>query len=438
MKLFGGNSGSSHCANHKQAARKPKSASEEIFEAREAAEIAKASVREVKKETSPVKGASNKKAVTAPVNGNSQPPKKKSKTGKTILIILLVVAIIAAAVILIAKSFIRPPDIQAPSDGEGEGTSADAEDVARYYTVLVCGEDQLGLNTDTIMVARFDTVNMSADVVSIPRDTVVNVETRGVKKINQAYYDHERGIDGLMAEVEDVMGFRPNNYVIVDIDVFMEVVDALGGVEFDVPIPMHYEDISKLGDGSTYEFYINVEKGPQLLDGKNALGVFRFRQGIDGNGYPGGDWQRIEVQHNLMMAIAQKAMSTKDIDALMGIVNSVWSNCETDMSIANIGWFATQFLKMSMDDIHFHTAPTTGVWIQGFSYVQLSVDPWIEMINQALNPYTEPITKEDCSILYTAVDRALVNGQHYAELEDFATTDGSEVYTNFAVNYNAR
>lgn len=358
-----------------------------------------------------------------------KPPKKKGSAGKTVLIVLLVIALLVVGSIIFLKSYLKPPEKQEPVVDEQTGETDFT--VEHYYTVLIVGEDQLGQNTDTLMVARLDTVNMKADIVSIPRDTIVNVE-RGTKRINAAYYDNEGGIEKLMDEVESMAGFRPNNYVMLDIQVFMSVVEALGGVEFDVPRDMKYADYAVYGDGSPYEFIIDVKKGLQTLNGYDALGVFRFRKNTDGTGYPGGDWQRIEVQHDLMMAIAQKAMSTRNIDTLMSIVNAVWANCKTDMSIANVGWFATQFLKMSMEDIHFHTAPTSGVWVRNTAYVQLMVDSWVEMINATINPYERQITKEDLSILHTVVDRALINGQHKAEADDFATTDGSQAYTNFA------
>ncbi len=427
MKVFGGNSGGSRSGSHSEPSRSTGGSHINRFEneqpapqqpIRQQANIQQPQRQSAQPQRQPVPSQQRRPAQQSP-----QPPKKKGRAGKVVLSVLLVVVLLLAAAFIYWKVTTKPPEKnEPPVISEDENPVATQE---RYYTVLVVGEDQVGLNTDTIMIARFDTVEMKADIVSIPRDTIVNVE-RGTKRINAAYYDNNGGMDKLMDELEGITGFRPNNYVMLDIQVFMSVVDALGGIEFDVPTDMYHEDYARYPDGSPYEFVINVKKGVQTLNGYDALGVFRFR------GYPAGDWQRIEVQHDLMMAIAQKAMSTRNIVTLMDMVKAVMDHCKTDLSLGNIQWFGEKFLQMSMEDIHFYTAPTAGVWVRDTAYVQLMPDAWVKMINETINPYERQITKEELTIVHTIVDRALINSQHYAEVEDFATTDGSEVYTNFA------
>ena len=109
----------------------------------------------------------------------------------------------------------------------------------------------------------------------------------------------ESGIDALMKYVGDITGFMPDNYVLIDTNVFVKAIDALGGVYFDVPVDMNYDDFSDFNNDGTvdYEFHIHVQKGYQLLNGENALGVFRFRQNNNGTGYAMGDIERLEAQH---------------------------------------------------------------------------------------------------------------------------------------------
>ncbi len=344
------------------------------------------------------------------------PPKKR---GRGWLIALCVIALIVTGAILYWKITTRPPE----SDAPGEGDSANVE---RYYTLLVVGDDQEGGNTDTIMVMRFDTQEMAVNVVSIPRDTTVNTELEN-KKIN-AVYHNMGGMDALMNQVERITGFRPNNYMMVDINVFMDVVDALGGVEFDVPQDMYHEDFSWPDGkgGYKYEFVIDVKKGLQTLNGHDALGVFRFRD------YPMGDIDRVNVQHKLLTAIAAKAMNTKNVVTLYNIASSVLDKCETDLTIGNVQWYIQQFMKMSLDNISFYTAPTDNCMVFNTAYVSLQADAWTEMVNSKLMPYEKTVTKEELPLFVFKDGYIDGRGYRIVEQKSFYCTNGEKPNnTNF-------
>ncbi len=375
----------------------------------------------------------------APVRRTAQ-PRKPRKKGRGWLIALLVIAIIAACVFIYWKVTTRPPEtVDIPADAEATPQLTDSPNrvIGRYYTVLVVGVDQLGANTDTIMVARYDAVEHKVNVISIPRDTLVNVPDP-VKKINAVYSyatsDDEDGIDALMDEVEGICGFRPDNYVFIDTNVFIQAIDALGGVYFDVPIDMNYDDYADNDNDGVceYVFTIHVQKGYQLLNGENALGVFRFRQNNNGTGYAMGDIQRLETQHGLIKAVAQQALQLKNAAKLIEIAQLVFDNAQTNLTIGNMQWYAQEFLKMSMDDINISTMPTTGAWINGLSYVTINVDDWINIVNTQLNPFKNPIEADDCRIVRQKnpepTEKSYTPGNYY-------TTSGEEVYTNFYKNY---
>lgn len=356
-------------------------------------------------------------------------PRKPKKRGKGVLITLLVIAALVLGVFVYWKVTTKAPEVVAPSgDPDIENNKYNEE---RYYTLLVVGDDQEGGNTDTMMVMRFDTVEMTANVVSIPRDTAVNSDLDN-KKIN-AIYHNKGGIEALLDEVERIAGFRPNNYVMVDMEVFIDVVEALGGIEFDVPLDMDYDDWSDHNDDGIfeYEFHIHLNAGQQTLSGYDALGVFRFRQNNNGSGYPMGDIQRIEVQHNLMMAIAGKAMSTRNVATLWNIASSVLDRCETDLKAGNIQWYIEKFMGMSLDNISFFTAPTSSFMVYDAAYEQLRIDEWITMVNEKLNPYSKEIRAEDCAILNYS--NGNINGQGFMIVQpmDFYCTNGEKVFTNF-------
>lgn len=257
------------------------------------------------------------------------------------------------------------------------------------YTLLVVGRDRVGMNTDSIMVARFDCDNHTANIVSIPRDTLVNVPW-AVKKVNSVY--GSAGIDGLVSEIEDLVGFGIDSYAIVNTYVFQQIIDCIGGVYFDVPIYMYYDDPEQ-------DLYISLAPGYQLLNGNQCEQVVRFRQNNDGTGYPNGDLGRIETQHAFFEALAKQVLQLGNISNLPQIISLVIDNTDTNLTSGNIAFYAQEFLKMRSEDINFYTLPYESVYIRGGSYVSIQLEPWLDMINTYLNPFTVDVTAANLDVL---------------------------------------
>lgn len=364
--------------------------------------------------------------------GASRRAPKQKKKGRGWLIALIIVAVIVGGVYIWWTLTAKAPDVTGiPTDPDASPviTQTETREIGRYYTILVVGIDQLNANTDTIMLVRYDAVEHKANIVSIPRDTLVNVPY-SAKKINAvcsyAKADGEDEIEALKDEVEDITGFRPDSYVFIDTEVFVKAIDELGGVYFDVPVNMNYDDYADNDEDGVceYVFTIHVQKGYQLLDGKNALGVFRFRQNNDGTGYGMGDIDRLETQHSLIKAVAKQALTLKNLTNLIQIAQIVIDNAQTDLTIGNMQWYAAEFLKMTADDINIMTMPGNySCSIRKGSYVSISVDEWLTMVNTYLNPLKNPIKAEDCNILYQLAPDI----GYDPEAANYAVTNGGEV-----------
>ena len=360
-------------------------------------------------------------------------PSKKGKAGKVLLIIFLVFLVLAGSLYAYWTITSRPPDSQTEAPGSENQPDEPVAPANRYYTILVAGIDQEEGNTDTMMLVRYDTQEKSANIVSIPRDAMINTKNPN-KKINNAYKYAENnggnGIDALMDAVKDVTGFRPDSYVFIDMDVFVQSVDILGGVWFDVPLDMDYVDDTP---GKNYVFTIKVPQGYQLLSGYDALGVFRWRQNSDKTGYIRGDIDRLETQHNLIKAVAGQALQLKNVGKLIEIAQLVLGKAETNLTIGNMQWYAEEFMKMSLDGITFVSMPTSERWINRTAYLSIDVDEWLEVVNASLNPFDTPITPEHCNlfgVLQSEPNRTTVTPDFYY------STNGSEVHTNFYFNPN--
>ena len=218
-----------------------------------------------------------------PKKSRPKKPKKPSRLTrqqKLLIAVAVVLAIVLIAVVACQSLFVRPdlPDKNADADSEtqeeeidwGEGTRprSDGERKSQdYYTVLILGRDTGGGgNTDTMLLASYDVTNQKATVMSIPRDTMVNVSW-DIKKINSVYNWYgggDRGIQYLYKEIAQLVGFEPDYQVIVEWEAVGQIVDAMGGVWFDVPRDMYYSD-------PLQNLYINQKAGYRLLTGDDAM-----------------------------------------------------------------------------------------------------------------------------------------------------------------------
>lgn len=255
-----------------------------------------------------------------------------------------------------------------------------------FYTFLVTGIDNEGYHTDTIMVVSLDTAAKKVNFVSVPRDTQVDVD-REHKKINAAYA--YGGTKELKRELESILGFAPHYYIRVDLEAFTKLVDAVGGVEFDVPQDMDYDD-------SSQDLYIHLVEGQQLLDGDQALQLVRFR------GYFNADLGRMQTQQNFLKALAKEVLTPASILKIPTFLDIFQQNVKTDISLRDLQWFAQQAIKLNpATDITMQTLPHSddGGSYLGVYYLFLSPEGVVNMVNKTINPYTTDITLEDVNII---------------------------------------
>jgi len=184
------------------------------------------------------------------------------------------------------------------------GSSAEKEKELQDIYMLVMGKSEN--MTDTIMVVKYSAKNQSASMLSIPRDTFTgNNESKAsaFDKINSKYING--GAQATLKAVNDLTGLNIKYYLIVDTKALRDLVDAIGGVEFDVPIDMDYDDV-------TQSLHIHVKKGLQLLNGEQAEGVVRFRHNNNYTSYPASygdnDLGRMRTQREFLKILLKQLM----------------------------------------------------------------------------------------------------------------------------------
>ena len=258
------------------------------------------------------------------------------------------------------------------------------------FTILVSGLDDENGGSDTNMLVALDAAGGSINVVSLPRDTLLNVDWT-VKKLNNAY--HHGGIDGVMAQVSNLLGIPVDFYVTVDLQAFVELVDAIEGVDFEVPLDMDYDDPYQ-------DLHIHIDAGMQHLDGEQALQVVRWRQNNDGTMYPTADIGRIGTQQDFLTAVAQQTLQLSNWDKIPAMAEIFQKWVDTDLKLSNLIWIGEQALTMGSENITFHTLPGDGAgFYKGISYYTLDAEATLELVNNYFNPYTRELTLDDMDIL---------------------------------------
>ncbi|GAB6088014.1 LCP family protein [Alkaliphilus crotonatoxidans] len=211
--------------------------------------------------------------------------------------------------------------------------------------------------SDTIMLLSVDGAGKNPVLLSIPRDTRVPISGRSSQeKIN---HSHAYGGPELLLEtVEGLLGIEIDYYVRINYHAVEEVVDALGGVEIDVPMNMKYDD--------PYDdppLHINIKKGLQVLDGKNAVHFLRFRKG-----YANQDLGRIEAQQQFVQALKDKVLSPSVIPKIPQLIDIFYSNVDTDLPKTKMLSLGTKLAGFNNEEMIKLTLPGTSKYIGNVSY----------------------------------------------------------------------
>ena len=198
--------------------------------------------------------------------------------------------------------------------------------------------------SDVIMLLTIDPVSKRAQLLSLPRDTYVDIEGhKGKTKLGHAYaYGGEE-----LAEktVERFLDVSVDYYATVDYNAVRRLVDAVGGIEVDIPFDYTYEDTYVVPHLS-----INFKKGKQKLNGDDAVRYLRIRKI-----YENQDLDRIQTQQGFLMKLFDKLKSPRMIFKIPELIDLVMDNVETNLSYGQIAYLAKMGLDFDKDSIQMDT-----------------------------------------------------------------------------------
>ncbi len=263
-------------------------------------------------------------------------------------------------------------------------------------SVLLLGTEPTGFNFDTIMILNIDKISKKVQIISLPRDIYIDyseyvidelrkaqpsyLKEKGMNRINAApsigqtiEYQKDIGrfnkpyVDFIADLIQEVFDIYIDDYAYVKVRGFRNIVDYFGGVTVYVPVHMEYNDPYQ-------DLNIYIEKGTQYLNGSDAEGYVRFRQGFDENGefknY--GDIFRKENQNRFIKAFISQHVTLKNLGKLSKISEVISSNINTSVrgwdTIVKYGALAEEALNNKYP-IENYNLEFTDKFIDGSSYV---------------------------------------------------------------------
>ena len=358
---------------------------------------------------------------------------KKRQTREYILwgvlaAVILLSLSVALAVVLHAPNVDERPhfstDTQETLETEDVGASADPyKRKEGFYTFLIAGMDAASNNTDVLMLASLDTKNGEIHVVQIPRDTYVNKTVGGytsltrVNAIFSAEYNYQvrNGISSKTAKtlamqdlckrLSEALCINIDEYVYVNTSGFRNIIDAVGGIDYEVPQDMFYEDPYQ-------ELYIDLKAGYQHLNGTQCEHLIRYR-----SGYATGDIGRVELRGDFMVEVFKQVKNKIALDSMLALIRDkdLMQKVGTSMSLMDILAYVKMVYKLDDEAISVRTIagevvqnPNTGAWI----YYCMNKKGALKDINECLNVYENDIDISifDSKGLFSGTEGA---GDHY-------------------------
>lgn len=301
-------------------------------------------------------------------------------------------------------------------DGKFLGYDIGGESSKTYVNVALLGVDKDGTRTDVMILGQLNMVDNTINLLQIPRDTYVEGNGRSDKKINSAWgVGKEKQV---FKEIKIVTGVDVDNYVLVDTSQFRNIIDDIGGVEYNVPINMNYDDPAQ-------NLHIHLEKGLQVLNGDKAEQFVRFRQNNNGSGYARGDVERLEAQQGFIKATIGQLFSLSNTLRIPKIVSRFSGMLKTNLSNSKLLSYAPYIFKVKRENISIMTLAGEGKYIGGGSYFVPFKQQNAEIIKKYFTPMYEEMNQEEINMITDVI------GQNAENLEvDYTQEDAKKSFSN--------
>ena len=349
---------------------------------------------------------------------------QRKKIYKIITIITILLAIFTIVVgVKIAKNGLSLKGMLMTSIGQNE---EDIENLEPFYCLVMgISEDIDAKLTDTIMLCAYYPSEQKVSMLSIPRDTFIGNSTTSVDSYDKINALYQKSPERTLEAVRNLTGIDVRNYVVISNNALRDVVDELGGVYFDVPINMNYDDTSQ-------KLHIHLNKGYQLLDGDKAEQLVRFRHNNDGTTYPASygtqDIGRMRTQREFLKAAAKQILSGSNLLKIDDIVSVLFKNIETNLNMNDIIKYIPSATEFNPDNIQSEMLPGAADYIGILSFYVYDEDETNELVSSLFGISIEQI--EDNKVKFAKESGKKINTTKTVKTTNNKTKETGNKNTN--------
>ena len=319
--------------------------------------------------------------------------KKRFKILKVFLLVILILALAVGSFVLYSgyKNGWGLSNMIATFVGHDEETLKNLDELR--VLLLGVSTDTTAVLTDTIMVASYNPKTQKASLLSIPRDTYVGRNEQVANSYDKINALYQTSTDKILAAVNNLTGLNLQYYLVVDTEALIKLVDTIGGVEFNVPIDMDYDD-------SSQDLHIHLKAGVQVLDGEKAENLVRFRHNNNGTSYPASygdnDIGRMRTQREFITQVAKQTLQFKNIVNISEIIDIAYEYVETNLTLSVIKDYVPYAIKFNTENIQTGTLPGTNAKINGLWFLKADKTKAKELISQMfeVEPEEENVTTD--------------------------------------------
>lgn len=318
----------------------------------------------------------------------------KKKKKKHIGLFIFLIIIIALGIFIAVRLYRARGNVLGAILGHDENTLKNLDKLQ----VLVLGEST-GMS-DTIIVASYDPKTQEAALLSIPRDTFIGDDKKHTSvydKINSLYSNGDTP-EKTLAAVNKLTGLDLKYYIIVDTEALQKLVDAIDGVEFDVPIDMDYDDYSQ-------DLFIHLKAGVQTLNGDQAEQLVRFRHNNDYSSYSysygDNDLGRMRTQRNFIIATVKQTIRMKNVTQIGNIIDIFKQYVKTNLDFNHVKDYIPYAIKINTDDIKAAQLPGTAQYLGYLSFFLCDEEETQELVKEFFLDKPEIIEENDENITVT-------------------------------------
>ncbi|WP_346704553.1 LCP family protein [uncultured Agathobaculum sp.] len=321
-------------------------------------------------------------------------------------------------------------------------------------------------HSDCMMIVTVDNTRGKIKLISLMRDSLVTIDGHGEDKLNAAYF--LGGPSLAIRTINENFGTDITEYIAVNFEQLVEIIDALGGVEINVETTEELLELNRVirdyGIEQGKEFTGVEHTGLQTLDGVQALCYGRIRKGGTGD-----DWARVERQSIVLEAMFTKVQEMSASD-LIGLMQKLVPYVTTSLSPTEIAPLIVGAVKDGVPTLEHTRVPLDGEWdYYGASseYILYDLDVAADHIHEYIyndvfpgeststdsgstdtsneplggvdydEPPTAPATTDDTSSSDSTVDPASLaeeGGRYDPETGDYYDSDGDRYYLDESGN----